>query len=252
MRIKVIKLENQNQTLHSKTINMKKVAALLFLTVYVSTAIFAEDPTDKKFHFGLKATPGLYWVKTDDETVTSNGLKFGFGYGLITEFRLAENYGFATGIELTGVGSKYTQIATVTTGTVSTNINDEQDIKLQYIQIPFTLKMKTKQIGSMKYFGQFGLGAAVNLKATSDYKITVGTATPLEKNDAEVTDYINPIRLALIVGGGIEYNLSGSTSAVASVHFDNGFLNTIRKKNPNEYDTKVFTKGIVLTIGILF
>lgn len=229
---------------------MKKLAVILFLMGYVSTITFAEDPTDKKFHFGLKATPGVFWVKAGDVTVTSNGLKFGFGYGLITEFRLAENYAFATGIDVAGLGAKFTQITSVTTGTVTAAVNDKEDIKLQYIQIPLTLKMKTKQIGAMKYFGQFGLGVAVNLKATSDYKLTIGGSPAVEKNDADIKSNINPIRLALIVGGGVEYNLSGSTSLLISAHFDNGFLNTI--KSNSDYKTKAFTKGVVLTVGILF
>ena len=232
---------------------MKKVLALLFLSVYVSTSIFAEDPTDKNFHFGLKATPGLFWVNNGgDKTVTNNGMAFGFGYGLITEFKLADNYGFATGVEIAGMGGKFTQVTTITTGTVSTNVNDKEALKLQYIQIPLTLKMKTKMIGSMKYFGQFGLNLGINTKASTNNAITVGSLAAVEKNDEDVKKYINPIRLALMVGAGVEYNLSGSTSAVMSAHFDNGFLNTIKKDSDKGYTTKALVKGIVITVGILF
>src|SRR5690349_20942512 len=127
---------------------MKKLAALLLLTVFVSASIFAgddkkEDPTDKKFHFGLKATPGLFWVKGGDKTVSTDGMAFGFGYGLITEFKLADNIGFATGLEIASLGSKFTQVTTITTGTVVTDVSDKEELKLQYIQIPLTLKMKT-------------------------------------------------------------------------------------------------------------
>jgi hypothetical protein len=232
---------------------MKKTTALLFLTVWMVTAIFAQDPTDKKFHFGLKGTPGVFWLKPDDKTVTSNGMKFGFGYGLITEFRLAENYAFVTGIELSGIGGKFTQVLTTTTASVTATINDEENLKLQYIQIPFALKMKTKMIGSIKYFGQFGLGISINSKATTSHEIKITGLPDLVENDVDIKKNINPFRLALNVGGGIEYNLSGSTSLLIGAHYDNAFLNVLRSStsvNPNK--TKIFSKGIVITVGILF
>lgn len=211
------------------------------LFVFASSTIVAQD--DKKFHFGLKASPGIFWIKTTDKKIANNGGKFGFGYGLILEFAISENYAFATGLDVAGTGAKYTLDSALTT---TSNVTKKYDSKYQYVQIPLMLKMKTKDINGMKYFGQFGLNAGVNYKSISDWSRTASGIT-VERNGDDVKSITFPIRLALAVGAGFEYNLSGSTSALVSVHYDNGFLNI----NKKDYGT-LYSKGVVLTVGILF
>lgn len=232
-----------------KSMTMKKLITVFFLTVYISTIAFAEEPAGKKFHFGLKGAPGLFWIKPENsKEIANNGSKFGFSYGLILEFGITDNYSFATGIDVAGMAAKYTR----TVDSTSTITNQfKYDTKLNYVQIPLTLKMKTKNINGIKYFGQFGLNAGFNYKAVSDYtKTTTGLpagAQSKDYNEEDIKDITLPLRLALVVGGGVEYNLSGATSILFAAHYDNGFL-SINKKD----EGKLFSKGVVATVGILF
>jgi hypothetical protein len=56
------------------------------------------------------------------------------------------------------------------------------------------------------------------------------------------------MRLPLIIGGGIEYNLSGNTSLYAGLRVDNGFTNTFNK----DEKTKANLNYVSITAGIFF
>jgi hypothetical protein len=71
----------------------------------------------------------------------------------------------------------------------------------------------------------------------------------------------------LIVGGGIEYNLSGSASILAGITFNNGFNNVLRNegvskddagnpdiynKTPQKFELKGMNNFLALNLGILF
>ena len=83
---------------------MKKTFTLLLLVV-LSTGIFAEEGDG--VHFGIKAAPSLAWLRSDTKGYDSNGSKFGFSYGLITDFNFASRYAFGTGIDITYRGGKF-------------------------------------------------------------------------------------------------------------------------------------------------
>lgn len=228
---------------------MNKKLILLFASIILTKSVSAQD-SDKKFHFGLKAAPGLYWFKAGNKQTESNGSKIGFTYGAMLEFALTDNYAFVTGLDVSYVGGKSIYTLAVEAAGITTTTTVKSDLRAQYLQLPALLKMKTKEIGMIRYFGQFGFNTALLLKATSDYSVsttTGATNTTAEGNDEDVKKSMNPIRLSLNIGGGLEYNLSGSTSIVGSIAFENGFLNVT-----DDSDNKILSKGIVLTVGILF
>ncbi|MEO6884409.1 MAG: porin family protein [Bacteroidia bacterium] len=223
---------------------MKKILTLTFASIFAITA-FAQSSSDKKFHFGLEAAPGLYWFKPNTPNNASNGPKLGFSYGVMLEFGFTDNYSFATGLGVASIGGTYTNTTTTAPMNITTTIaNIEQ---LQYLQIPLTLKMKTNAIGLLKYYGQFGLGLGVNLKATDNITTTVGSAPATSTNGSDVQNATNPVRLSLLIGGGVEFNPSGSTALVAGLLFDNGFLN-VNKSSSSE----ILSKGLQLNLGVLF
>ena len=224
---------------------MKKIFTFLCLFI-IANAGFAQQ-----FHFGLKVSPGIYWISTDATGTESNGANTGFNYGAVAEFGFSDNYAFATGVD---VSNKAGSFALKTKG-LSNNYN--ADMNLQYLEIPLTIKMKTNEIGYFKYFGQFGLGLGFNLSGsyTADVfkyngkdttfsmpKTKFASSAPIEL-DASI------IRASLIIGAGLEYNLTGSTSLLAGISWDNGFLKILKDKKDAP---DMLLKGILLNVGILF
>jgi hypothetical protein len=218
-----------------------------------------ENPQPEKkpstgLHFGLKINPSLAWFSTDTKGLTSTGTEFRFGYGLITEFKFAPNYAFATGIDINyrGGNLRYSESTTVNDTTTS-NVFDNT-FNLEYVEIPITLKFKTNEIGSFTYFLQVGVEPGWLIRARYDQdkttQITSGSfsSTTGEKLDNEdATDQINNVNVSMIIGGGIEYTLSGSTTILAGITFNNGFMDVFDGDN-----IKANSDFLGLTLGVLF
>ena len=176
-----------------------------------------------------------------------NGLSF--SYGINTEFSLAKNYAIATGLSIVG-----TKASVSYPGIYIQQVNDtvtldlpstvDATYRVKYINVPVALKMKTNEIGYMTYYGLFGfdLGAKYQAKGDLTYKKTGLTSDPT-LNDEDISEKIGFFRAALIIGGGVEYNLAGNTNLVIGFTFSNGFTNYYSK---NQKTYKTDTKGNVV------
>jgi opacity protein-like surface antigen len=228
---------------------MKKLFITFFCLMYALVSISGES----KLHFGLKGAPSLAWYRSDSKNPKTDGSKFGFTYGLVTEFNFAQNYAFATGLDVTYRGGKLKESSTVTftDSTITTSSSIKNTI--QYIEIPITLKLKTNEIGYLTYFLQAGISPGYKIRARESFETAIqvtknGTITNFseEDSDVDIMKQINNFNLSMIVGGGIEYTLSGSTVMLAGLQFNNGFLDVI------DGDPKVNSNFMALTIAILF
>ncbi len=222
---------------------MKKLIIAAIATLLTSIT-YAQS--ESKLHFGLKAAPSLAWLRSDSPEVSSDGSKFGFSYGLITEFNFATNYAFATGIDVTYRGGKFkTEEKSGDTTTIS-----KTSYSLQYIELPLTLKLKTNQVGYLTYYLQAGVAPGYNIRAKADIDYTITTGSGLsssgESNNYDVKDNINAFNLSMIIGGGIEYTMTGSTVLLAGIQFNNGFLDVF------DDDIKTNSNYLALTVGVLF
>ena len=91
--------------------------------------------------------------------------------------------------------------------------------------------MKTKEIGYLTYFGQFGGNIGIKTKG----RVTDQASNVLSLNqestltDLDLDDGIQPLKVAINVGAGAEYNLSGSTSVFFGISYNHGFSNSLKK-----------------------
>ena len=230
---------------------MKKLLIIASF-ILVSISIFAQE--EPAFHFGVKASPSLAWLRSDTKGYASDGSKFGFSYGLITDFNFASKYAFSTGIDITYRGGKFKTVQEL-----KTKVNEDSVIStsasyvLQYLEIPITLKLKTNEIGSVTYYVQVGVAPGINIRARKNYASTTQTTvlgtqytTTAEENKLDAQNEINSLNLSMIIGGGVEYTLSGQTVLVGGIQFNNGFLDVF------DDTPKVNSNYLALTLGILF
>ena len=217
---------------------------------------FQQAVAQKKMYIGLKGSPGVSWFQPKTTGLDSKGARLSFSYGLLTDFNFTDNYSFGTGLEVNHHSGevKYTDISGENIGT-STEL-----LKLQYIEVPLTIKMRTNEIGYFTYYGQFGLGASYLIGAKGDASFT-GAETEEKSSDVNVYDDVKPFRASLIIGLGAEYNVSGSTKLLIGVTFDNGFTNPLKGRVYEEDENGNITKGeklkvtsnfISLNLGIIF
>jgi opacity protein-like surface antigen len=228
---------------------MKKLTILL---LFITTVAVAQE-SENQFHFGLKASPSLAWLSTDSKNVKNDGTKFGFTYGLITEFNFASRYAFATGIDVAYRGGKLKSTETTVSGDTTFTTTTSSNYTIQYIEVPITLKLKTNEIGQFTYFLQAGIAPGLNIRARANLDSNIQTSYPgtvtnvsgsLENED--VKDQINSLNVSMVIGAGLEYTLSGSTVFVTGIQFNNGFLDVF------DTDEKINSNYLALTLAVLF
>ena len=184
---------------------MKKIIFTIVSICLLSVSLTAQDAPsekqqdfDKKFRFGLRATPQPTWYKSNNNNSTGNGANFGFGFGMIMEFKLSKIIHFSTGIGgdfeggyvsyrndndfnvnaiLTSEGEyvvsdngKFAPEVQLANGNTQV-ILKERKYKTTMVSIPFLLKMMTEEYSGARYFAMFGgeLGIRAGIKANDSY-----------------------------------------------------------------------------------
>jgi len=275
---------------------MKKINTLImFCLLTILSYAQATKTSTSKYRLGFKVSPNVSWLASDDANMSVGDKSLQFGYGLNFDIFFADNYAIGTGFNINNTGGKYSYFAQYTgndfdaTGAEIVNMKQvgliERDLRLQYLQIPLTFKMKTNEIGYITYWGQFGLGLNMNLKALSadniDYlyyqnKNTLeweksNRVSSSTTNPTDIKNEVNIFSSNLIFAAGIEYNLSGNTSILAGLTFQNGFTDALKgtgvakdqstnspmfnvgaSNAPKTFELSGLPNYIELNIGILF
>ncbi|HIA05521.1 MAG TPA: PorT family protein [Flavobacteriales bacterium] len=232
--------------------SINKNALLLFTTITLAAFMapgksFAQD---KKVGFGLQATPALCWLKPDgSKSLSRDGSKVGFGYGLVFDFRFGENYSLSTGMNVVSSKSQIRYLEVDTLGIQYTHGGVEDTLyppfgvtySVNYIELPIHLMLKTNEIGYMTYFGQFGLATQIKTKAKGD---ATGVESWVDRED--VGDEVKVFNMGLSIGAGFEYSLGGDTKLLVALVYNNGFSDVLKSND------LVTAKSLGLRLGIMF
>lgn len=226
---------------------MKRIFTLIGFLL-LSASLFAQDAGHAYgFRLGLTAHPTIGWVKP--QVGKSNSVSLGFAYGLLADFNFAENYSFSTGMTITTINGKSTEVVTLPSNSSQSPdpapVQAPLDLKykLQYIELPLTLKLRTAEINDVRWYGQFGLSNGFNIGAKQDADLS-GTSS---YRDRKISDEIKFYRAGLIIGAGGEFALGGQASATAGLSFNNGFTDISSDKN-----TSVRNHYIGINFGVFF
>jgi hypothetical protein len=176
----------------------------------------------------------------------ADGTRIGYTFGLMADFMLGsnQNYAFSTGLYLNNVGGKLKQ-------DITGFGQFKQEYKLQYVELPITIKLLTNEIGYIRYFGQLGFGAAFNISAKSSTTVPAGSGM-VALDDEDIMDNIALFKASLIVGAGLEFNFSGSTSLMVGVNYNNGFTNILEDVKVDDKDAKAKQHYLELNLGVFF
>lgn len=222
---------------------MKNTYLTLFLLL-LTGQLFAQQQGAPYYGFrlGLTAHPTLGWVKP--EVGKTEGIALGFSYGLLGDFNFAENYSFATGLTITTINGKSTELNAKpyynpADGAVAYDLR----YRLQYLEIPLTIKLKTNKIGPLRWYGQFGLSNDFNIGAKQNAQL-VGKKVEKDRN---ISDYTRFYRAGMVVAAGGEYDLDDRTSVAIGLTFNNGLTNIVK-----DGDRSAKNHYIGLNLGVFF
>ena len=234
---------------------LKIVIALLIGTVFMTQKGYSQD-----FRFGIQANPGLTWVSTDNAQMSSDGVRFAFDFGLVFDyvFGAEGRYAFNSGINLLVSGAKIKGTTTDTSGTILTS---NVTARINYLEVPLSIKLRSNQVGYFTFYGQLGMVPTFAVRSRANYSIETnpegtGVVTTTVENVKfkdipaypNTIDKVRPFDLGLHTEAGMEYDVSANTVLVVGLYFKTGFLDMFKDHDSE----RVVSRTMGMRIGVLF
>ncbi|PID93617.1 MAG: hypothetical protein CSA95_06820 [Bacteroidetes bacterium] len=228
---------------------MKRNFLWAVITAFMMLPLFS-NAQQKPFKLGLQIAPGLGWLTPDESTgYESEGAGFGLSWSFVCDFALTENYFLSTGVNYLSNNGKLRYIDVKEVDNITAPVPVLRKYNLKYVEVPLSLKMKTNQFGAMKYFGQIGVGPAINVSAKG--KDNYGPVV----EDLNIKEDINFFQIGLLFGGGTEFYIDKSTAITGSLLFRKGFTDVLGRVN-TVYNPDIKEKATPFTfqfcIGVIF
>jgi hypothetical protein len=208
----------------------------------------------KSFVLGIKAAPNFSWLGTSQQTYDSEGLRVGFSWGAVSEFYFTENYAIVSGVNFIWQGGKISYPDRQLRDGVEVDGILIRKYRIKYLEIPAVLKLKTNDMGNLRYFGQIGLGFGIRTNSKASDIFEYGTQQMIDPDFSNVDAQTRLFRTSMIVGLGAEYPFDNNTALVGSINLNSGFTNALKGKNTvtpaNQHEAK--PSFIEISIGVMF
>ncbi|MDA3929777.1 MAG: porin family protein [Prolixibacteraceae bacterium] len=219
---------------------------LLVLLLFLSFSTFAQN-----FRLGFQASPHLTWMTSTKDDITRLEMHPGIKYGLEADIFLAgfPRYSLNTGLFVANhsFSANYNIAEPFYINDVTFNQAVDITYKLNYIEIPINIKLKSDQFYRMRFYGQFGLTNMINLSASA-------TSSDSEFTGDNVKDGINrsvirSYNLSMIMGGGVEYDVGGNTAINVGIQYSNGLTDVT---DISALPERTILNSIRLVLGVMF
>jgi hypothetical protein len=235
---------------------MKKVLSL----VLIAGLTFGVNAQDKKIRAGLVTGFTVNSTKVQTTKIEKNAAGAGFTIGMTGDYNINTNIAISSGVEfnlesfkLNYGNASNTDLGNVFYAYTDTDINKYKDgvvqdfsdssafelgtrkFRSKYITIPFFLKFQTNMIGSMKYYGKFGLRTSILAGVRMDdtgYDANYDNGAFTRNSNGERTQEnmkplgikkgLTHVRLGVGIYGGAEWNFTGNTFIFAEAGFNYG------------------------------
>ncbi|GAB3425721.1 porin family protein [Niabella aquatica] len=229
---------------------MKKVFLLSLISVSLYSGLYAQKAFyGRSVRFGFKVDPVFAnALRPAENGVERKNSGLGVNYGLMADIMFSDGRGaFATGLEVAHGSSELTY-NTAGRGLYRAEASGSDQtykLKLQYLQIPLSVKLKTNQQNGFRFWGQFGTYMGALLKSRMDYSY----GSVAEKN-VNAMKHTNKVNLGLLVGAGGEYQVAEKTDLFFGLGFENGFTDIT--SNGSWKDGKVGLNRWAIRLGMFF
>jgi hypothetical protein len=232
---------------------MKKLSLLTFILAVFAIATQAQDG---KFRFGVYMAPGTSWMKPFENNVKKDGSKGAFGYGIAADYQFHDRYAFTFGLQVNHEGGKViiTDSTEISTAGVTYKLLTDKKIqyKMQYLEIPLAIKLRTKDYNNLRIFGQVGGAIGVPISSKWDYQVS-GPGYTASVSKTKNLNEIIPVNLSMQLGVGAEYEIADKTNLYGGLFFTNGFTDVTKNKGDSKLnDGKISLSNLGLRIGVFF
>lgn len=215
--------------------------------ILISTMLFISmfSPA-QKIKLGFEASPQLSWMKSSDLEVLNANAGLGIKYGLEADIFLfgVPRYSLNTGLFVSNhcFKARYEIDQSLVFDDQTLNTPVEIKYRLNYLEIPFDIKLRSDQFYRFTYYGQFGLTNLVNIGVTA-------VSSDSKLDGTNVNESFGFYNMGLLLGAGAEYDIGGNTAINMGIQYTNYFIDATTIKN---LDEKTTINSIRLVIGVMF
>lgn len=209
------------------------IISLLFLSIQAAKAQYYQQ--DKNISLGLTFAPNMGFMSYGDSDHYDSKSKFGYAYGLIADLGFARNYYFSTGLTINTLYAERNANLRPMDDT-DPSIPADRTYRLQYVEVPLAIKLKTNEGMYGRFYGQFGFTAGVNVSGKEQIE---GSTKYSNLSGDDI------FRLGLIIGAGAEWRISNSLAGITGITYNNGFTRTMKDGSPK-------LSYLSLNLGLLF
>lgn len=223
-----------------------KRSLYLFLLLCIGTTLSAQN-----FRLGFQASPHLTWMSSTKGEIANIETQPGIKYGLEVDIFLAgyPRYILNTGFYVANHSFSARYILDQSFDINQTTFDKPVDLtyKLNYLEVPLNIKLRSDQIYRMTFYGQFGLSNLFNISASasSDDASFLGEKLNEGINNRTIRFY----NLSMLMGGGMEYDVGGNTAINVGIQYANGLTDVTNLGRLNE---KTIFNSLRLVIGVMF
>jgi len=218
-----------------------KRSILILLLLSISILSHAQ-----KIKLGFQASPQLTWMKSSNTNIVNDQSRTGIKYGLEADIFVfgVPRYSLNTGLFISNHSFKtrYKLDSPISLSGLTLQTPVTIQYKLNYIEIPLDIKLRSDQFYRLTYYGQFGITNLINISATA-------ISSDAKLNGSNVNESIRMFNLGMLMGGGVEYDVGGNTALNFGIQYTNYFLDATSIKN---LDEKTTLNTLRLVIGVMF
>jgi hypothetical protein len=195
---------------------------------------------------GFQASPQFSWMKSTNTLIVNDQIQAGIRYGLEADIFLLgiPRYSLNTGLFISNHSfrASYNLENPIVLNDLSLISPVSIKYKLNYLEIPMDIKLRSDQFYRLTYYGQFGITNLINISATansSDFKL----------NGSNVSESIRLFNMGMLMGAGVEYDVGGNTAINFGIQYTNYFLDITSIK---DLDEKTTLNTLRLVLGVMF
>jgi hypothetical protein len=240
-----------------------KTIGITGLIVLFLSFSYNANAQDQRFRVGMKFSGNLSWIAPATKNIERVGTSSGYSYGLMGDYNFQKYYSISTELLFTDIAGSilHTDRLAYTDSVVGVKSSDniQYDYRMSYVQLPISVKFKTKEFGYWTYWAQFGIAPSFLTSARADITgktVPFDDPTDIRVNKSENDDFhydnfddkVFLLRVRLIIGAGAEYSLAGNTALYAGLRMDNDFVDMFSADKPTIGKLKFAS----LNVGIFF
>ena len=202
---------------HITVLMRKNWLIVLFTILSVATA-------SSQSKLGLKFSPAISSTRSSlvdtlyDVEPESSAFKFSIG--LIYDHELTETYFLSTGLIFVPKQIAFTVTEELNQPTAKAPAEATQEYRLNYLQVPVSLKLFTNEIQpDMRIFFQVGMAPEIMV-----------FSEPVEE-EYNLVEEFKGFDTSILFGSGVEYRVGVNTTLFGSVTYQRALMNTIKTVN---------------------